>query len=132
MKVIPQNITYHIQNETITVDLGEVLNGTVQLYINETLVATFEVVDQSSISYTNATLAVGNYTAKAIFTANEDSVEASANFTVSKAPTTISVEAENSTYGDTQTITVSVDNTVGDKFNLPNGWLNTDFMKTTS
>ena len=118
MQVIPQNITYHVQNETITVDLGEVLNGTIVLYINETLVATIDVVDQSSISYTNATLSVGNYTAKAVFTANGDSVEASANFTVSKAPTTVTVNAENSTYGDTQVINVTVDNTVGDKFNL--------------
>ncbi|WP_458406325.1 Ig-like domain repeat protein, partial [Methanobrevibacter sp.] len=118
MQVIPQNITYHIEDEIITVDLGEVLNGTIQLYINDTLVATFDVIDQSSVTYTNTVLAVGNYTTKAIFTANGDSVEASANFTVSKAPTTVTVEAENSTYGSTQTITVTVDNYIGDEFNL--------------
>ena len=118
MQVIPQNITYHIQTETITVDLGETLNGTIQLFINDTLVATFNVEDQSSVSYTNNSLAVGNYTAKAIFTANGDSVEATANFTVSKAPTTVTVEAGDSTYGTTQTIIVTVDNTVPDKFNL--------------
>ena len=104
MQVIPQNITYHIQTETITVDLGESLTGTVQLYMNDTLVATFDVADQSSVTDTNTTLAVGNYTAKAIFTANGDSVEASANFTVSKAPTTVNVEAQNITYGGTETI----------------------------
>ena len=118
MQVIPQNITYHIQTETITVDLGEVLNGTIQLYINDTIVATFNVIDQSSVSYTNSSLAVGNYTAKAVFTANGDSVEASANFTVSKAPVTVTVVADDSTYGETQNITVTVDNTVPDKFNL--------------
>ena len=118
MQVIPQNITYHIQTETITVDLGETLNGTIQLFINDTLVANFNVEDQSSVSYTNNSLAVGNYTAKAIFTANGDSVEATANFTVSKAPTTVTVEAGDSTYGTTQTIIVTVDNTVPDKFNL--------------
>ncbi|ADC46813.1 adhesin-like protein [Methanobrevibacter ruminantium M1] len=118
MKVIPQNITYHIQTETITVDLGEVLNGTVQLYINDTLVATFEVIDQRTVSYTNNSLAVGNYTAKAVFTANGDFVNASANFTVSKAPVTVDVVAEDSVYGETQTITVNVDNTVPDKYNL--------------
>ncbi len=118
MQVIPQNITYHIQNETITVDLGEVLNGTIELYINNTLVATFDAVDVSSVSYNNTSLAVGNYTARAVFTANGDSVEASANFTVSKAPVTVDVVAEDSTYGGTQTITVTVDNTVPDKFNL--------------
>ena len=118
MQVIPQNITYHIETETITVDLGEPLTGTIELYINGTLVKTFNVADEQTVTYTNDTLAVGNYTAKAKFTANGDSVEVSANFTVSKAPTKVTVEAENSTYGDTQTITVTVDNTVPDKFNL--------------
>ena len=123
MVVIPQNITYHIDNETITIDLGEVLNGTLQLFIIEdsveTLVQTINVEDQQIIT-SNAinNLAVGEYIAKAVFTANGDSTESSAPFHVSKAPTTVVAEAENSIYGEAQIITVTVDNTVADKYNL--------------
>ncbi|WP_297979945.1 Ig-like domain repeat protein [uncultured Methanobrevibacter sp.] len=119
MEIAAQNITYHIQNESVSVDLGEVLNGTVQLFINGLPVQRIGVLDKSSVEFDPISdLEVGNYTAKIVFAANDDSVEASLNFTVSKAPTVIDIMATDSTYGKTQIITVSLDNTVSDKFNL--------------
>ncbi|WP_295617798.1 Ig-like domain repeat protein [uncultured Methanobrevibacter sp.] len=119
MQVNVQNITYHIESENIEIDLGEVLNGNLVVYLNNTEIYNAEVIDKDKITLSPIeNLEVANYTVRAVFTANDDSVDANATFEVKQAPTVVSVEPINITYGEIENITVFVDNTIADKFNL--------------